>query len=316
MRSVPSIQKNKKTHVDNLMEFLQTNDKVEENWIDELKTFLRNSVNVDPVLRPIADYIYVKMNQFLISLGGDPRWKIKNEDIELIDKFDKLVKIKLKNKQKIIDQNQSKDSTKFSSGQTTSSLSTLSIASSNDNETNKLKLQDLDYETTIVLLIHLGCPQDFESRILNLNYTKNSFNGNLLSFINDEKEFVDGLKLQDLPTFLSRKIFTDIQKIKSIGIEEKQILEVMRLRDADKAKADKEAADKAKIDKEAADKVKADKEAADKAKADKEAADKAKADKEAAAKAKADKEAAAKAKIEANKVDSVRSLLFKFFSLI
>ena len=62
----------------------------------------------------------------------------------------------------------------ISSGKT-SSLSNLSITSSNDNEFAKIKFQDLDYETTIALLIHLGCPQDFESRILNLNYTKNSF---------------------------------------------------------------------------------------------------------------------------------------------
>jgi hypothetical protein len=327
LRYIPSAKTDKKVHVDNLIESLQTNDKVDKYWINELRNLLTNSVEMNPVLRPVAGYIYEKMSQFLASLGGDPRLKIKKEDIDMIDQFENLNKIiKSKNKLNITNQNQSKDSTKFSSGKT-SSLSNLSITSSNDNEFAKVKFQDLDYETTIALLIHLGCPQDFESRILNLSYTKNSFNGNLLSFINDEKEFIEEFGLQDVKGLIIRKVFSDLQKFKSVGIEEKQILEIMRLRAADKAKADKdkEAADKAKAkadkDKETADKAKADKEAADqakakadkdkeaadkaKAKADKEAADKAKADKEAADKAKADWEASDKSQIEANKKTKV-----------
>ena len=95
----------------------------------------------------------------------------------------------------------------MSSGQTTS-LSTLSIASNDDNEKNSyVKLEDLDYETTIALLIHLGCPDDIESRILKQNYTQHIFKGKLLSFITTEQQLIDELGLQDLKPLFQDLIF-------------------------------------------------------------------------------------------------------------
>ena len=123
----------------------------------------------------------------------------------------------------------------------TTSMSSKNNANSKENAKNDfVKLEELDYETAIALLVYLGCLKNVESFIAK-NYNKEDFDGKLLSLINNEMEFIDHLGLQylNLNSLIVRKIFSDIQTIKNNGIEEKSLQQINKLR--------KEAAAKAKV---------------------------------------------------------------------
>jgi len=79
------------------------------------------------------------------------------------------------------------------------------------------------------MLVLLGCPENIENRILK-NYKKENFDGNLLSLISNETEFVEEFDLQDLKSLLLRKIFTELQRIKTYGIEEKLLQQINKMK--------------------------------------------------------------------------------------
>ena len=93
----------------------------------------------------------------------------------------------------------------------------------------KNKLEELDYDSCIAMLVLLGCPENIENRILK-NYNRENFDGKLLSLISNETEFVEEFDLQDLKSLLLRKIFTELQRIKTYGIEEKLLQQINKMK--------------------------------------------------------------------------------------